>query len=47
MVLSANGDYVLRINQLIFLMVNCCVLFEVRIESLKISLTNFGSKGCY
>jgi hypothetical protein len=45
MVLSANGDYILSINQLIFLMVTCCVLFVVRIESLKNSLTNFGFKG--
>jgi hypothetical protein len=36
MVLTVNSDYFLRsINQLIFVMVKCGVLFEVRTEFLK------------
>jgi hypothetical protein len=35
-VLSVNSDYFLKLNQLIFVMVKCCVLFEVRIELLNI-----------
>jgi hypothetical protein len=33
------------INQLIFLLVKCCVLFEVRAEFLNIISTSFGLKG--
>jgi hypothetical protein len=33
------------VNQLIFVMVKCGVLFEVRTEFLKIIFTNFGFKG--
>jgi len=38
--LNLNG-----INQLIFVMVKCCFLFEVRTEFLNIIETNFGFKG--
>jgi hypothetical protein len=36
MILDLNGDYFNSINQLIFVMVKCDVLFEVRTEFLNI-----------
>jgi hypothetical protein len=45
MVLTVNSDYLNTINQLIFLMVKCGVLFEVRTESLNNIYTSFVFKG--
>jgi hypothetical protein len=45
MVLTVNSDYLNSINQLIFLMVKCGVLFEVRTESLNNIYISFGFKG--
>jgi hypothetical protein len=46
MIPSLNGDYFLNsINQLIFVMVKCCVLLEVRTECLNIIKTRVGFKG--
>jgi hypothetical protein len=46
MVLTVNGDYFLnRINQLIFVMVKCSVLFEVRTEFLNNIYTSFDFNG--
>jgi hypothetical protein len=36
MILTVNSDYFLNVNQLIFVMVKCGVLFEVRTELLNI-----------
>jgi hypothetical protein len=47
MILSAKGDYFLAQHQLIFLMVKCGVLYEVRNEFLTINLTSLGLKGSY
>jgi hypothetical protein len=45
MIPGLNGDYFLNsINQLIFLMVKCCVLFEVRTEFLNIIKARIGFK---
>jgi hypothetical protein len=41
-----NSDYSLNsVNQLMFVMVKCCVLFEVRAEFLNIIYISFGLKG--
>jgi hypothetical protein len=46
MFLILNRDYVLKYHhQLIFVMVNCCVLFEVQTKFLNIIYTDFGFKG--
>jgi hypothetical protein len=46
MVLTVNSDYfVKKINQLIFVMVKCGVLFEVRTGFLNNIWTSFGLKG--
>jgi hypothetical protein len=46
MIFDVNSDYFLNsVNQLIFVMVKCCVFFAVRAEFLNIILTSFGFKG--
>jgi hypothetical protein len=46
-ILTVNRDYISlnSINQLIFVMLKCGVLFEVRTEFLNIIYTSFGFKG--
>jgi hypothetical protein len=46
MILTLNRDYFLKgVIQLMFVMVKCGVLFEVRIEFLNSIWRNFGLKG--
>jgi hypothetical protein len=46
MIFTLNGDYFLRrLNEVFFVMLKCCVLFEVRTEFLNIIRTSFGVEG--
>jgi hypothetical protein len=45
MVLTVNSNYLLNVNQSIFVMVKCGVLFEVRTEFLNIFTRASSSKG--
>jgi hypothetical protein len=45
MVLSGNRDISLNsVNELIFVVENCCIFFEIRAEFLNIIQTSFGFK---